>query len=129
MEKGWVGGGRGETGFGRKRWRCTGRVTDAPFKEGKRREVVGRRGMRRGEVERKIQTCWGKLTDAEMEWMKRGDRWVVRGQGLASFLCIWMRNEAARVRAAGGGEAELVNEHGKAFTKSGLLTPPPTRTL
>lgn len=35
-----------------------------------------------------------------------------------------MWNEAARVRAAGGGEAELVNEHGKAFTKSGLLTPP-----
>lgn len=79
VEKGWVGGGRGETGFGRKRWRCTGRVTDGTFKEGKRREVVGRRGMRGGEVERKIQTCWGKLTDAEMEWMKRGDRWVVRG--------------------------------------------------
>lgn len=56
-------GGRRESEqqFGEKRWRCMGRVTDAKFEEEKRREVVGRRGLRGGEVERKTQTCWGRL--------------------------------------------------------------------
>lgn len=46
--------------FGEKQWRCTGRVTDAKFEEGEEREVTTRRGVRGGEVERKIQRCWEK---------------------------------------------------------------------
>lgn len=85
-----------------------GRVTDAKFEEGEEREVTTRRGVRGGEVERKIQRCWGKkLTDAAMELEMQGERWVVRVQGLAGFLCIWMWNEAGGVGAAEGGDAEL----------------------
>lgn len=58
-------------------------------------------------MERKIQRCREKLTDAAMEWEMQGKGWVARGSGLLSFLCIWMRNEAGGVGAAGGGEAEL----------------------
>lgn len=64
-------------------------------------------GVRGGEVERKIQRCREKLTDAAIEWEMRGKGWVVRGYGLVSFLCIWMWIEAVGVGAAGKGEAEL----------------------
>lgn len=84
------------------------RVTDAKFEMGEEREATtGGGGVRGGEVERKIQRCREKLTDAAIEWEVRGKGWVVRGYGLVSFLCIWMWIEAVGVGAAGKGEAEL----------------------
>lgn len=43
-------------------------MTDAKFEEGEKRELTTKRGVRGGEVERKIQRCREKLTDAAMEW-------------------------------------------------------------
>lgn len=49
------------------------RVTDAKFEEGEEREVTAKRRVGGGEVERKIQRCWEKLTDAAMEWEMQGE--------------------------------------------------------
>lgn len=53
-------------------------MTDAKFEMGEEREVTTR-GVRGGEVERKIQRYREKLTDAALEWEMLGKGWVVRG--------------------------------------------------
>lgn len=74
------GGGGGESNsLGRSNGDVRGRVTDAKFEKGEERRGNDEEGVRGGEVERKIQRCWEKLTDAAMEWEMQGKGWVVRG--------------------------------------------------
>lgn len=122
-EGGWEAGEGGcERQFGEKRWRCTGRLTDAKFVEGEEREVTTRRGVRGGEVERKIQRCWEKLTDAAMERRERemgGERAGV-SEFFSAFGCGMRLVEPVRQEEE---KRSWVDEHGKAFTKSGLPHP------
>lgn len=47
-------------------------MTDSKFEGREKRGNNWEEGVKGGEVERKTQKCWEKLTDAVMEWEMQG---------------------------------------------------------
>lgn len=92
--------------------------------QGGRAKVANDERVRGGEVERKLQRC--RESDRCRRWSgkRRGGWFGGRGSSVSStFGC---RLGAGAVGAVGAREQSWVDEHGKAFTESGLPTP---RTL